>query len=44
VLHQVGVSFDLHIQGQVFVRPLLLPAVSLVRLAAGSSNGLYVQF
>jgi len=29
----------LHIQRQVFVRPLLLPAASL-RLAAGSSNGL----
>jgi len=34
----------LHIQNQVFARPLLLPAASLVRLAAGSSNGLYVQF
>ena len=30
----------LHIQHQVFVRPLLLPAASLASLAAGSSNGL----
>jgi len=39
-------SSKLHIQRQVFVRPLLLPAASLARLAAGSSNGLtlYVQF
>ena len=39
-------SSTLHIQRQVFVRPLLLPAASLARLAAGSSNGLtlYVQF
>jgi len=27
-----------YIQCQVFVRPLLLPAASLARLAAGSSN------
>ena len=33
-------SSKLHIQRQVFVRPLLLPAASLVRLAAGSSIGL----
>ena len=26
--------------GTAFVRPLLLPAASLARLAAGSSNGL----
>jgi len=32
-------SSKLHIQRQVFVRPLLLPAASLARLAAGSSNG-----
>jgi len=39
-------SSKLHIQRQVFVRPLLLPAANLARLAAGSSNGLtlYVQF
>jgi len=37
-------SSKLHIQRQVFVRPTLLPAASLARLAAGSSNGLYVQF
>ena len=39
-------SSKLHTQRQVFVRPLLLPAASLVRLAAGSSIGLtlYVQF
>ena len=37
-------SSKLHIQRQIFVRPLLLPAASLARLAAGSSNGLYVQF
>jgi hypothetical protein len=30
-------SSKLHIQRQVFVRPLLLPAASLARLAAGSS-------
>jgi len=36
----------LHIQRQAFVRLLLLPAASLARLVAGSSNGLtqYVQF
>ena len=28
-----------HIQRQVFVRPILLPAASLARLAAGSSIG-----
>jgi len=33
-------SSKLHIQRQVFVRPLLLTAASLARLAAGSSNGL----
>jgi len=33
-------SSKLHIQRQVFVRPLLLPAASLAGLAAGSSNGL----
>jgi len=27
-------------QRQVFVRPILLPAASLARLAAGSSNGM----
>ena len=39
-------SSKLYIQRKVFVRPLLLPAASLARLAAGSSNGLtlYVQF
>jgi len=39
-------SSKLHIQRQAFVRPLLLPAASLARLAAGSSIGvtLYVQF
>jgi len=37
-------SSKLHIQRQVFVRPLLLPAAGLVRLTAGNSNGLYVQF
>ena len=37
-------SSKLHIQRQAFVRPLLLPAATLARLAAGSSNGLYVQF
>ena len=39
-------SSKLHIQRQVFVIPLLLPAASQARLAAGSSNGmtLYVQF
>jgi len=33
-------SSKLHIQRQVFFRPLLLPAASLARLAAGSSTGL----
>jgi len=33
-------SSKMHIQRQVFVRPLLLPAASLARLAAGSSIGL----
>jgi len=33
-------STRLHIEREVFVRPLLLPAASLARLAAGSSNGL----
>ena len=33
-------STKLHIQRQEFVRPLLLPAANLARLAAGSSNGL----
>jgi len=33
-------SSKLHIQRQVFVRPVLLPAASLARLAAGSSTGL----
>jgi len=39
-------SSKLHIQRQVFDRPILLPAASLARLAAGSSIGLtlYVQF
>jgi len=43
-------SSKLHIQRQVCVRTILLPAASLARLAAGSSNGLtnnptlYVQF
>jgi len=39
-------SSKLHIQRQVFVTPLHLPAASLARLAAGSSIGLtlYVQF
>ena len=39
-------SPKLHIQRQAFVRPLLLTAASLARLAAGGSNGLtlYVQF
>ena len=39
-------SSKLYIQRQVFVRPLLLPAASPARLAAGNSNGLtlYVQF
>jgi len=30
----------LHIQRQVFVRPILVPAASLARLAAGTSIGL----
>ena len=34
----------LHMQLHVFVRPILLPAANLARLAAGSSIGLYVQF
>jgi len=34
-------SSKLHIQRQVFVRPILLPAASLARLAPGSSFGLY---
>ena len=33
-------SSKLHIQRQVFVRPLLLPAANLARLAAGSNIGL----
>ena len=33
-------SSKLHIQRQVFVRPLLLHGASLARLTAGSSNGL----
>jgi len=33
-------SSKLHIQCRVFVRPILLPAASLARLAAGSSIGL----
>jgi len=39
-------SSKLPIQRQVFVRPLLLPAANLARLAEGSSNGLtwYLQF
>jgi len=39
-------SSKLHIQRQVLVWPLLLPAVSLARLTAGSTNGLTlcVQF
>ena len=39
-------SSKLHIQCQVFVRPLLLSSASLARLATGSGNGLtlYVQF
>ena len=37
-------SLKLHIEHQIFVRLLLLPAASLARLAAGSSNGLYGQF
>ena len=39
-------SSKLHIQRQVFVRPLPLPAASLSILAAGSGNDLtlYVQF
>jgi len=39
-------STKLHIQRPVFVRPILLPATSLARLAAGSNIGLalYVQF
>ena len=39
-------SSKLHKQRQVFVRPILLPAATLVRLAAGSSIGLAlcVQF
>jgi len=39
-------SSKLHIQRQVFVRPLLLPAASLAGLTADSSIGLtlYVQF
>jgi len=35
-------SSKLHIQRQVFVRPILLPASSLVMLAAGSSIGLII--
>ena len=39
-------SSKLHIQLQIFVRPIPLPAASLARLAAGSGIGLtlYVQF
>ena len=37
-------SKKLHIERQAFVRALLLPAASLARLTAGSSNSLYVQF
>jgi len=33
-------SSNLHIQRQAFVRPMLLPAASLARLAAGSSIGI----
>jgi len=33
-------SSKLHIQRQVFVTPILVPAISLARLAAGSSIGL----
>jgi len=33
-------STKLHIQREAFVRPIVLPASSLTRLAAGSSNGL----
>jgi len=33
-------SSKLHIQRQVFVRPMLLPAACLAGLAAGSSIGL----
>ena len=36
----IFMSSNLHIQCQVFVRPLLLPAASLGRLVAGSSIGL----
>ena len=36
-------SSKLHILRQVFVRPILLPAVSLAMLAAGSSIGLVVK-
>ena len=32
-------SSKLHIQCQVFVRPLLLPAASLARLAVGNNIG-----
>ena len=35
-------SLKLQIQRQVFVRPILLPAESLVRPAAGSRNGLTI--
>jgi len=38
-MFQTGFPYKLHIQRQVFVRPILLPAASLARLAAGSSNG-----
>jgi len=40
VFPSIITSSKLHLQRQAFVRLLLLPAVSLARLAAGSSNGL----
>jgi len=39
VFQSITRSSKLHIQSQVFVRPMLLPAASMARLAAGSSIG-----
>ena len=40
VFPSITKSSKLHIQRQVFVRPLLLPAANLARPASGSSIGL----
>jgi len=39
-MFQTGFPSKLHIQRQVFVRPIVLPATRLTRVAAGSSIGL----